>query len=80
MDVAALSSELSTKAVNISSNSTNHLILTSNCELDTHADTCTVGHNVLITHIHELNGIPKTVNVSAYDPTLGSAKDKVKLS
>lgn len=36
-------------------------------ELDSHADTCVVGKHCLITHTYD-----KKVNVSGYDPTLGS--------
>ena len=39
-------------------------------ELDSHADTCTVGKNSLITHVHN-----RQVNVHAYDPSLGSQQD-----
>ena len=38
--------------------------------MDSHADTCTIGRNELVTHIHE-----RKVNVSPYDPALGSVKD-----
>ena len=47
----------------------------SRTDLDSHADTCVVGNNALVTHIHEVNGQPKFVNVVAYDPTLGSVRD-----
>ena len=43
VDVAALSTELSTKYINININSINYLLLASNAELDNHADTYTVG-------------------------------------
>ena len=42
----------------------------SRIELDSHADTCIIGRNALLTQIHERN-----VNVSYYDPTLESVKD-----
>jgi hypothetical protein len=38
-------------------------------ELDSHADTCVVGRNCLVTHTFD-----KKVNVSGYDPQLGSMK------
>jgi hypothetical protein len=38
-------------------------------ELDSHADTCVVGRNCLITHTYD-----KKVNVSGYDPKLGTMK------
>jgi hypothetical protein len=38
-------------------------------ELDSHADTCVVGRNCLITHTYD-----KKVNVSGYGPKLGSMK------
>ena len=55
--------------------STNILFINSRAELDSHADTCTVGYNELITNTHEINGIPKKVNAQAFDTTLGSVKD-----
>ena len=39
-------------------------------ELDSHANTCVVGHNCLITHTYD-----KRVNVLGYDPKLGSMKN-----
>ena len=45
-------------------------------ELYSHADTCTVGNNILINHVHDINGIPKRVNVHVYDPVLGCVKGK----
>ena len=54
----------------ISSNSTNLQIKQHRTELDSHADTCTVGKNALITHVHNRN-----VNVHAYDPSLGSQQN-----
>ena len=47
----------------------------SRTDLDSHADTCVVDRNVLITHYHGANGQSKYVNVVAYDPTLGSVPD-----
>ena len=44
-------------------------------DLDSHADTCTIGNNALITHVHEINGMPKRVKVHAYDPSLGCVQD-----
>ena len=44
-------------------------------ELESHADNCTVGNNVVITHVHDINGMPKRLNVLAYDPALGCVKD-----
>ena len=49
---------------------TSTAVTRSRTELDSHADTCTIGRNVLVTHIHE-----RKVNVSPYDPALGSVKD-----
>mmetsp|Transcript_37601 Transcript_37601/g.53010 ORF Transcript_37601/g.53010 Transcript_37601/m.53010 type:complete len:1380 (-) Transcript_37601:246-4385(-) len=34
------------------------------CELDSHADTCVVGKNVHVTHVHD-----RTVTVTGYDPS-----------
>ena len=76
MDVTALRTELSHKYINISANLINNILLTSNTELDIHADNCNIGQNDLITHIHEINGMPRTVNASVYDPDLESVKDK----
>ena len=39
-------------------------------ELDSHTDTCTIGKNALVIHIHE-----RKVNVSPYDLSLESVKD-----
>ena len=47
----------------------------SRTDLDSHADTCVVDRNVLITHYHGANGQSKYVNVVVYDPTLGSVPD-----
>ena len=68
MDDAVLSTELSYKHINININSIHYLLFASNTELYTYAGTCTVGKNALITHINELDGMPKRVNVSTYDP------------
>ena len=38
-------------------------------ELDSHADTCVVGKHCLVTHTYD-----KKVNVSGYDPNLGSMR------
>ena len=47
----------------------------SRTDLDSHADTCVVGNNALVTHVHEFNGQPKFVNVVAYGPTLDRVRD-----
>ena len=44
-------------------------------ELYSHTDTFSVGNNVLITHVHGINGISNRVNVHAYDPALGCVED-----
>ena len=44
-------------------------------ELDSHADTCGVGKNHLVTHYYD-----KTVNVLGYDPKLGSMKNMAIVS
>ena len=62
-------------SIQLSSNSFSVQLSNIRTELDSHADTCTVGNNAFITHIHEINGIPKKVNVHAFDTTLGSVKD-----
>ena len=51
----------------IGSNSTGLIISQHKTDLDSHADTRTVGKNALITHIHN-----RHVNLHAYDPSLGS--------
>ena len=48
----------------------------SRTDLESHADTCVVGCNSLITHSHEVFGTAKFINVVAYDPTLGSVSNK----
>ena len=55
---------------NISSHSSTIHIAQSRTELDSHADTCTVGKNALITHVHN-----RRVNVHAYDASLGCQRD-----
>ena len=62
-------------SIQLSSSSFSVQLSNSRTELDSHADTCTVGNNAFINHIHEVNGIPKKVNVHAFDTTLGSVKD-----
>lgn len=49
---------------------TSTTVTQSRIELDSHVDTCTIGRNALVTHIHE-----RKVNVSPYDPALGSVND-----
>ena len=69
--LAPLASEPSSKySYVIGSNSTDLIISQYKTELDSHADTCSVGINVLIIHIHN-----RHVNVYAYDPSLGSQQD-----
>ena len=48
----------------------------SRTDLDSHADTCVVGCNSLITHSREFFGMPKFLNVVVYDPTLRSLINK----
>ena len=50
----------------ISSNRTTINLSQSRTELDSHADTCTVGKDALITHVHN-----RRVNVYSYDTSLG---------
>ena len=54
----------------ISSNRTTINLSQSRTELDSHADTCTVGRNALITHVHN-----RRVNVHSYDASLGCQRD-----
>ena len=71
INLAPLTSEHSSKySFIIGSNHTSLYLPHSRTELDSHADTCTVGENALITHIHN-----RRVNVHAYDPSLGSQQD-----
>ena len=71
MNLAPLISEHSSKySFVIGSNHTTLHLPHSRTEFDSHADTCTVGKNALITHVHN-----RQVNVHAYDPSLGSQKD-----
>ena len=52
-DVAAVTSEANHRySYVIGSNSTSVNISQSRTELDSHADTCTIGKNALITHVH----------------------------
>ena len=44
-------------------------------ELDSHADTCVVGKHCLVTHTYD-----KKVNVSGYDPNLGSMREMAIVS
>ena len=61
----------STKLVNIST-----IAVPQSCtDLDSHADTCVLGCNALITHSYEVFAIPKFINIMAYDPTLGSVSN-----
>ena len=60
--------EIKSKANQLGGTST--FITQSKVELDSHTDTCTIGINVLVAYTHE-----RKVNVSSYDPTLGSVKD-----
>ena len=55
---------------NISSSRSTLHIPQSRTELDSHADTCTIGNNALITHVHS-----RRVNVHGYDASLGCQKD-----
>ena len=72
ISLAPLISEPSSKySYVIGSNSTNLIVSQHRTELDSHADTCTVGKNALITHIHN-----RSVTVHAYDPSLGTQQDK----
>ena len=57
------------------SSSTNISLHQYRTQLDSHADTCTVGDNVLIIHVHEINGMPNRVDAHAYHPALGCVKD-----
>ena len=69
--LAPITSVASTRySLVISSNSTSLQITQHRTELDSHADTCTVGQNTLITHVHN-----RHVNVHAYDPSLGSQQN-----
>ena len=71
MNLAPLISEHSNKySFVIGSNHTTLHLPHSKTEFDSHADTCTVGKNTLITHVHN-----RQVNVHAYDPSLGSQQD-----
>ena len=70
-DVAAVTSEANPRySYVIGSNTTTVNISQSRTELDSHADTCTIGKNALITHVHNRN-----VNVHAYDPSMGSQQN-----
>ena len=72
VNLAPLISEHSSKySFIIGSNHTSLYLPHSKTELDSHADTCTVGKHALITHVHN-----RQVNVHAYDPSLGSQQDK----
>ena len=69
--LAPLISEATSKySFVIGSNTTSLSLSQHKTELDSHADTCTVGKNALITHIHNRN-----VNVHAYDPSMGSKQN-----
>ena len=50
----------------ISSNRTTINLSQSRTELDSHTDTCTVGKDALITHVHN-----RRVNIHSYDASLG---------
>ena len=67
--MAPLVSEKS-RCVQLSSTTINVVINQYRTELDSHADTCTIGRNALVTHTYD-----RFVNVTAYDPALGSVKD-----
>ena len=54
----------------IGSNSISVNITQSRTELDSHTDTCTIGKNALITHVHN-----RHVNVHVYDPSMGSQQN-----
>jgi len=70
-NLAAVTSNANAKySYVIGSNSTSVNVTQSRTELDSHADTCTVGKNALITHVHN-----RQVNVHAYDPTMGSQQN-----
>ena len=70
-NLAAVTSNANAKySYVIGSNSTSVNVTQSRTELDSHADTCTVGKNALITHVHN-----RLVNVHAYDPTMGSQQN-----
>ena len=69
--LAPLISEVSNRySFVIGSNSTSLQLSQHKTELDSHADTCTIGKHALITHVHNRN-----VNVHAYDPSLGSQQN-----
>ena len=69
--LAPLISEATSKySFVIGSNTTSLSLSQHKTELDSYADTCTVGKNALITHIHN-----RHVNVHAYDPSLGSKQN-----
>lgn len=71
----SLTTVICNSSIQLSSSSFN-VQLSNNCtKLDSHADTYTVGNNAFITHIHEVNGVPKKVNVHAFATTLESIKD-----
>ena len=55
--------------------STNILFNNYRTELDSHADTRTVGYNTLITHTHEINSISEKVNNQAFDTKLEIVED-----
>jgi hypothetical protein len=50
--------------------STSSLLVTARTELDSHADTCVVGRNALVTHDFD-----RPVNVTGYDSSLGTVNN-----
>ena len=79
VEIAPVVSHISKPLVNLGSTILARLstlsVSQSRTDLDSHADTCVVGYDALVTHVHEVNSQPKFVNVVAYDPTLGSVRD-----
>ena len=70
-DIAALTSKTNPRySYVIGSNTTSINLSQSRTEMDSHADTCTIGKNALITHVHNRN-----VNVHAYDSSMGSQQN-----
>ena len=67
VEIALVASHISKPLVNLGTSRLVRLctlsVLQSRTNLDSYAGTCDVGNNTLVTHVHEVNGQPKFVNV-----------------